>query len=257
MVRRILSLFLLAFALDCAAANYTDWWWNPDQSGHGLNIGQQGNIIFLSWFTYDELGQGMWVVLSGALAGNVVEGDFYRTTGPRLGDPFDPAKVTRNIVGKGKLTFSSLHAASFDWTVNGKSGTVALVRDSYGEFDPSGSYLGSIGDPGVPAGCPFGGSPGGTNTASMVVTVVNNVFQMDWTTEAGNHFVFTAPAKYSGQWLDLQGTYTSTNALGPTGKFTASAFVMDTVFVFKNVLYPDSRPGCPGVPSTLTGVKAG
>jgi hypothetical protein len=257
MLRKILAVVLSTFALESAAANYTDWWWNPAQSGHGLNVGQQGNTVFLSWFTYDEAGQGMWVVLSGPLAGNAVQGDFYRTTGPKLGEPFNPAAVAAAKVGTGRISFASLHSATFDWTVNAKSGSVALVRQSYGQPDPSGSYVGGVGDPGVPVGCPFGGQPGSANRATFVVTIANNVVTVNWTTEKFNEFVFTAPVKYSGQWMDLQGTYTSTNALGPTGTFTGSLLFVDTSVIFHHTLFPAVSPGCPGVPATLTGVKAG
>jgi hypothetical protein len=255
MVRSVVSSFLLAFAVNCAAANYTDWWWNSDQSGHGLNVGQQGNVVFLSWFTYDEFGNGMWVVMAGALAGNVVQGEFQRTTGPHLGDTFDPAKVTRTPVGNGKVTFSDLHHATFDWTVNGKSGTVALVRESYGQSDPSGSYVGASAGPAVSTGCPMAGRPAQANQATFSITVQSNVFNLSWTTELNNDFEFTAPLKYSGQWLDLAGTYTSTNVFG-NGSFTGSLLVVDNSVIFQNVLFPDHYPKCPGVPGGLTGAKA-
>ncbi len=254
MVRRILSSLLLAFAVDCAAANYTDWWWNPDQSGHGLNIGQQGNIVFLSWFTYDETGNGMWLTMAGALAGNVVQGGFIRTTGPHLGDAFDPAKVTRDTVGTGKVTFSSLHDATLDWTVNGRSGSVHLVRQSWANSDPSGYYVGGDATPAVPAGCPIAGTAAKVTDATFTVSIANNTFSMIWNTHAGNEFDFTAPITNSGQWLRLTGTYRSTNVFG-TGRFTASVLMVDNSIIFQDVLFPDAYPTCPGVPGTLTGAR--
>ena len=32
-------------------ADYSDLWWNPNESGWGLNIAHQGDILFTSWFT--------------------------------------------------------------------------------------------------------------------------------------------------------------------------------------------------------------
>ncbi len=256
MLRNTVTAFLCAFALDGVAANYTDWWWNPAQSGHGLNVGQQGNTVFLSWFTYDETGKGMWVVLSGVLHGNVVEGDFFRTTGPKLGDAFDPAGVVATKVGTGKMTFGGLHAATFDWTVNGKSGSVALVRQSFGQFDPSGSYVGGETDYAPAAGCPFAGTPTVNNRTTFSVSVVDGVFKMHRITEKGNTFDYTAPVKWSGQWLDLAGTYESTNVFG-NGTFTGSVTMLDDALVFQFNVHPDLNPSCPGVPSMLTGVRAG
>jgi hypothetical protein len=126
-------------------ANYEDWWWNPQQSGHGLNVGQQADVLFISWFTYDESGAGMWLVLSGTLNGNSVTGDWIRTTGPMLGTAFDPTQVHRHVVGTGTITFSSLHDATLQWTVNGKSGTVPLVRQSWAVTPPlAGQHLGRM-----------------------------------------------------------------------------------------------------------------
>ena len=36
-----------------AAANYTALWWNPAESGWGVNFNHQGNILFGTLFTYD------------------------------------------------------------------------------------------------------------------------------------------------------------------------------------------------------------
>ena len=35
------------------ATNYQDLWWNPAESGWGVNFTHQGDIIFATWFTYD------------------------------------------------------------------------------------------------------------------------------------------------------------------------------------------------------------
>jgi hypothetical protein len=73
--RQALALASCAVSMLVAAparsilANYEDWWWSPDQSGHGLNVGQQADVLFVSWFTYDEAGAGMWLTLSGTLDG--------------------------------------------------------------------------------------------------------------------------------------------------------------------------------------------
>ena len=139
------ALAVLLIGAPARAENYTDWWWGGSaQSGQGVNVGQHGGMIFASWFTYDESGAGMWVVFSGPLeaSGTAVSGTLYRTTGPALGSAFDPAKVVAAPVGTGKLTFADMHNASFDWSVDGKSGTLALVRQSYGATSIAGNYEG-------------------------------------------------------------------------------------------------------------------
>ena len=40
------------------------WWKDASESGWGVNLTQQGDVLFATWFTYDEQGQGMWLVMS-------------------------------------------------------------------------------------------------------------------------------------------------------------------------------------------------
>jgi hypothetical protein len=141
----VVALIAALVGLPARAANYTDWWWGgPALSGQGVNVGQQGNLVFVSWFAYDEQGDGMWVVFSGPLdaAGETVAGTFYRTIGPALGTPFDPGKVVATPVGTGSLAFADMHRATFAWNVAGKSGTVPLVRQTYGASRFAGDFDG-------------------------------------------------------------------------------------------------------------------
>ena len=36
--------------------NFQDLWWNPSESGWGVNVAHQGDILFATLFTYDENG---------------------------------------------------------------------------------------------------------------------------------------------------------------------------------------------------------
>ena len=158
-------------------ANYEDWWWNDQQSGHGLNIGQQNDVLFVSWFTYDETGAGMWLTMSATLTGTRASGNWIRTTGPALGTPFDPSRVTRTTVGTGTLTFGSLHDATLDWTVNGKSGAVTLTRMSWASRAPAGAQAGRIyvNVQGCPAGPPLNVPISSTYTTNgSAITVVDD-----------------------------------------------------------------------------------
>jgi hypothetical protein len=142
----VAALVALLVGAPARAANYTDWWWGGSAlTGQGLNVGQHGSMIFASWFAYDESGRGMWVVFSGPLnaAGNSVTGTLYRTTGPALGSTFDPAGVVATAVGTGTLNFADMHHATFSWTVDGKAGTLDLVRQSYGAIAIAGRYEGT------------------------------------------------------------------------------------------------------------------
>src|SRR5437016_2665779 len=75
------------------------WWRSPggSESGWGLNITHQGNILFATWFTYDTNGRGLWLVAPSAMktGTNTYSGTLYKTRGPAFdASPWDPAKVS-------------------------------------------------------------------------------------------------------------------------------------------------------------------
>jgi hypothetical protein len=110
---------------------YQDLWWNPGESGWGLNIAHQGNILFITWFTYDTDGKATWFVGSDIeKTGNATySGTLYKTFGPPMtASPWDPSKVTRMPVGSATLTFRDDDNGTFAYTVSGVSGSKAITR---------------------------------------------------------------------------------------------------------------------------------
>lgn len=229
-------------------ANYADWWWNDQQSGHGLNIGQQNDVLFVSWFTYDETGGGMWLTMSATLAGTRATGDWVRTTGPALGTPFDPAKVTRTVVGTGTLTFGSLHDATLDWTVNGKSGSVTLTRMTWATRLPNAAQAGRI-------YLNVAGCAGGTSlnvpisstytTSGSTLTVVD-----DYRPTGTKVCTMTGTLVPSGSYLFVSGTYACTDN-SQTGAWQGTILVRDQLVARDEVLTIDGS-SCIDVQSVVT-----
>jgi hypothetical protein len=119
-----------------AARNYTALWWNPSESGWGLNLNHQGNILFGTLFTYDAAGAPLWLVMSaGTLrTDGSYSGDLYRTTGPAFNaNPFTPIGE-RNLtrVGEMEVAFSGEGAGTLRYSVNGATVTKAIQRQVYG-----------------------------------------------------------------------------------------------------------------------------
>ncbi|MBZ0248778.1 MAG: hypothetical protein K8F93_03895 [Burkholderiales bacterium] len=89
--------------------NYTALWWNPDESGWGLNISHQGDILFGTLFTYDATGRPLWLVMpAGERQGTstTYNGTLYRTTGPPFNAvPFTPIGP-QNLTVVGAMTFT-------------------------------------------------------------------------------------------------------------------------------------------------------
>jgi hypothetical protein len=83
MIRNTIAALLVALALPAAAqsipaANYSDIWWNPSESGWGVTFTQHptSNQVFAVWYTYDPRApdaaspgnfKPLWLVMPGGL----------------------------------------------------------------------------------------------------------------------------------------------------------------------------------------------
>jgi hypothetical protein len=120
-----------------STSNYQDLWWHSpanSESGWGINITQQGSVIFATWFTYDSTGKGLWIVMAQGTSSTPgsYTGTLYTTTGPAFSSAtFDPGQVHATPVGTGTFTFSDASNGTFTYTVNGVSGSKAITRESF------------------------------------------------------------------------------------------------------------------------------
>ena len=119
--------------------NYQDLWWNPNESGWGLNLTHQSDIIFGTLFTYDAAGKGMWLILSRGdrIAGTQnFTGDLFRTTGPNFDAiPFTPIGPSNLMkVGTMRLEFTDGNTAKLVYDVNGASVIKNIQRQAFDTF---------------------------------------------------------------------------------------------------------------------------
>ena len=125
------TLCAMLFSTISLAANiphYQGWWWNPYLSGTGVNIGQQWDTLVVTWYHFDDAGNGTYLTMSGKLNGNRLEAPLYRTTGPQPGNAYDPAQVNSTAVDTGTIIFHSLIQAELLYTYEGKKGSIELQR---------------------------------------------------------------------------------------------------------------------------------
>jgi hypothetical protein len=115
----------------------TSLWYNPSESGWGLNLNQQGSLMFGTLFTYDAARAPSWFVMpAGTLQadGITFTGDLYRTTGPAFNaNPFTPigaANITR--VGTMTMSFSQANAGTLSYSVNGIAVEKNIQRQVFG-----------------------------------------------------------------------------------------------------------------------------
>jgi uncharacterized protein (DUF1800 family) len=124
------------------AANYTDHWWNKDESGWGLTLTHHNDKLFGVWYVYDTDRRPLWVVMpDGEFSndGKTFTGSLYRTTGPAYRDPaFSPGRVSAAVVGRATLTFSAdENTATVTYTINGAGNTAVVTRQPFGSAPPS------------------------------------------------------------------------------------------------------------------------
>ena len=113
------------------ARNFQDLWWNPAESGWGVNITHQENTLFATLFTYAANGQPMWLVMSdGVRSGATYSGTLYRTTGPAFNAvPWTPINLV--VAGTMSFTFSDGNSASLAYAVDGVSVTKQIRRQVF------------------------------------------------------------------------------------------------------------------------------
>ncbi len=105
------------------AINYQDLWWAAppgSESGWGINLTDEGGVIFGTWFTYDLDGSPLWLSVTATSSGvQSFSGTLYRTSGPAFSaTPFDPNQVLRTAVGSASFTFTDGANGTFAYTAN-------------------------------------------------------------------------------------------------------------------------------------------
>jgi len=131
------SYSVLLTAPTNSAISYTGLWWNPAESGWGLNTNHQGDTVFATLFTYAPDGIGMWLVASGLArqADGSYTGPLYRTTGPPYFTvPWTNIAVTQ--VGSMTLRFASATSATLSYTFNGTTVNKSIQRQVFGSPVP-------------------------------------------------------------------------------------------------------------------------
>lgn len=137
-----------AHAMSTFSNDTTDLWWNQNESGWGINIIQQSNILFATLFVYDTTGVPHWYVASSMTGNNVApytfSGRLYETTGPAFSTPsFDPAAVTRRDVGDISFQFTPPNTGVLAYTVDGVKVSKQVTRQTWAANNLAGTFAGA------------------------------------------------------------------------------------------------------------------
>ena len=208
-----------AFALTYSTTDVTDLWWNPDESGWGVNVIQEGPVVFATFFVYDANGRAHWYVASDMPVKDITStsitfgGDLFESHGPYFGGPFDPAAVTRNMVGTANLFVTFAGTGRLTYTVNGVTVVKSIVRQTWAVNDSSGAYEGArqIVSGSSSTGCNIGSS----SFSNVQIAQSSNTFAM-----TGN---------LAGSTCRFNGDYSQQGHMGAsTGSFSCDNGVQGT-----------------------------
>jgi hypothetical protein len=153
---RALLLSVAAIVTFNAAAalppNYSDLWWNQDEPGWGVNISQQADTLFATFFVYGTGGQAVWysvtLTYQSTSANGVVTygGTLYQTSGSPQGTPYDPALLRYRQVGDATIEFGDDAHGLLRYTADGVLVVRSIARQTFATISPEGTYLGATTD---------------------------------------------------------------------------------------------------------------
>jgi hypothetical protein len=240
MRKRIAHLACLAALAPAAAAatssaspDYSDLWWNEQESGWGAQVVLQGDVVFMVLFVYDANRQPRFLVspeLDRTPSGDAFEGALYTTTGPGYAAAFDPSAVTTRLVGTAHLTLLSPGSARLDYTVDGVAVSKAITRQAWRTPDLSGDYMGGVFGTATPGSCILGlptfNYPGSVHVAQSGDSItIDTVFAPGFA-EQGTCRYLGRVTQSGSQLAITQGTYScsySENPVPTQGSFTVTA----------------------------------
>ena len=155
-MKKILALLAAGLLLGslnaaAAAANYSDTWWNPQESGTGLQMVQQGETAFVTLYTYGSNNEPLWFVASDARvyaytsSGRpAFRGTLYRTRGTPFSDAHRNADSQVIPVGEIFLTATGDNALAIEYTVNNITVAKQLVRLTFSLPLAAANYTGAV-----------------------------------------------------------------------------------------------------------------
>ena len=131
-----------AYPKTAFSTDVSDLWWNPSESGWGMQLVQESNFVFATVFIYGSDGRPTWI--TGELTaggGPVFSGPVYVTTGPWFGGTFDPGAVGTRQAGTMTFTLQSAATGVLNYSVDGVSVTKEVQRETLALENYTGDYF--------------------------------------------------------------------------------------------------------------------
>ena len=140
----------MGFGAPAGATAFTtdqsDLWWDPAESGWGIQFVHRGPVMFATIFVYDGTNTPIWYTATLFSVGDLLwSGDLYLTSGPWLGTvPFNPNAVGQRKVGSMTWHATTTRTGALNYGVDGVAVAKNLMRQFIVNEDYSGHYGGGI-----------------------------------------------------------------------------------------------------------------
>jgi hypothetical protein len=235
---RVILLMLVALLAPCvdAAVSYyqpdaSDMWWNPSESGWGVNVVVEQDVMFATLFVYGADGRARWYVApdmrtSGAPADVPQDfvGRLYETTGPMLTNaPFNPGAVGVRDVGEARFEYVRPSGGYFSYSVDGVSVSKQVRRQTWRSADITGEFfLNRVLRTHLCGGPNTGREPSVDEPGIMTVTQSADAVRIDVRPVAPSSLscTYTGTASQEGRMASVTGTYSCSD--GSSGPFSLS-----------------------------------
>jgi len=223
-VRRFLAALLFSLCgATCLAAtpfsvDVSDLWFNPAESGWGINLAQQGDMVFATLFVYGRDGRPHWYSASsmkgtrGSGRDVSFSGVLAESFGPTQPGGFIASEVVRREVGS--ITFQTRgdNRADLTYSVDGVTVTKQVERLTMKATDASGEYTSDM-----VLGCFDAYNINAP--AALRILQSGTSFSME-ASASGSSCTYTGTPQWRGRIMGVNGTFSCRN--GWQGTFEIS-----------------------------------
>ena len=139
---------LPAAARASSGTNFSDQWWDPNESGWGASMLQQADVLFIDLFVCGPDNRPTFFTAAAYYqpqsGTTLFSGDLYESTGPWFGAFFNPPAWQTRKVGTLQFDASSTDFATLTYSVDGVLVSKSIQRQLWAYEDFTGSYYGGL-----------------------------------------------------------------------------------------------------------------
>lgn len=250
----VFTTSLCARAATPFSVDASDLWYNPAESGWGVNIAQQGDTAFLTLYVYGADNKPTWYVASGLTGvktggpGDVrFTGDLFASTGPAFNaGTFDPNAVVRTRVGSVTLDIAGGTQGTLSYNVNGMGVVKKIVRQVWRENNASGNYIGYL------QGSCATSTSGPEESMTFTINQAFPNFSLNSTGASGVSCGYNGAYSQDGRLGHADGNFSCSN--GKSGTFSFDAMEASTDGI---VLHLTTKVGSCSLTSRMAGIRRG